>query len=163
DNTTTGHNMLDDGSAGGHVTLIDNAGNDTFVVNSTLDTVSEAVAGSTSAAVQSSVNFNLQTQGAHINILTLEGSGNLTGKGAAPGGDLITGNTGNDILDDNGGTAADSLIGNSTGGHDTFIVSNVGDQVSETTSATTALVQSSVNFSLAGTGVNHLTLTGTGN
>src|SRR6185312_12054111 len=91
DNSTGGANFISDGNAGGHDSMVDNAGNDTFIVHSTNDTVAENHA-STTATVESYVSFTL---GANLNDLILEGSSNLTGKGTAAGGNVLTGNTGN--------------------------------------------------------------------
>jgi len=160
-----GKNILTDGNNGGHDTFIDNAGNDTFTVNSLLDSVSEMNAGSTSAAVNSSVNFTL---GSNINSLTLSGAA-TSGAGNGSGGDTITGNTNADVLSDNGATTADRLTGHSSTG-DTFLVSNIGDTVSEAGSGTGSIINidktgtGGMAFSLVGTGATELEFTvGTGN
>ena len=146
----TGNDVLDGGA--GADTMVGNSasGSDTFIVDSTADSLTETNTG-TASLVKSSVNFTL---GAHFVNLTLTGASALTG----------TGNTLANVLTDNG--AADTLIGGA--GNDTYVVSNTGDLVSEASSAGTDLVQSSVSFTLA-TNVENLTLiggsalTGTGN
>ncbi len=80
---------------------------------------------------------------------TLNGGGNT---------DLLFGGGGNDILD--GGTGADYMSGGD--GNDTYTVDNAGDRVFDS-AGTNDLVNSSVTFTLVGTGVEHLTLTGSAN
>jgi Ca2+-binding RTX toxin-like protein len=139
--------------------MIDNAGNDTFIVSYAGDSITEA-AVSTSSLVKSSITFTL---GTNLNNLTLMGSGNISGTGNAAGGNVITGNTGNDVLSDNSGTAADTLIGNSSAGHDTFVVHNLSDLVSEAGTSNANLVQAYGTFSVASvSGINKLTLMGAG-
>jgi Ca2+-binding RTX toxin-like protein len=151
----TGNDVLVAGS--GVATMIGNSagGADTFVVNNTGDTITEANSG-IAALVESNINWTL---GAHLEKLTLTGSSNLTGTGNTSA-NIITGNTGNDALNDGGAGGNDTLIGNSTSGSDTFIVNNTGDSITETNSGGAALVQSSVNWTL-GTNINALTLEGT--
>ena len=78
--------------------------------------------------------------------------------------DAINGGDGNDIID--GGLGADLMSGGN--GDDEFYVDNVGDIVNETLavgSGNNDRVFSSVSFSMgdATSGLDHLTLTGTGN
>jgi Ca2+-binding RTX toxin-like protein len=70
---------------------------------------------------------------------------------------MLSGSYGSDTLD--GGLGADTL--NGWGGNDTYIVDNVGDVVSETSTVATEIdsVQSSVTYTL-GANVENLTLTG---
>jgi Ca2+-binding RTX toxin-like protein len=139
----TGNDILAAGT--GNATMIGNssAGADTFLINNTNDSLTEVNSG-TAALVQSSVNWTL---GTNFERLTLTGSSALKG----------VGNASNDILTSN--TGADTLAGNSTSGNDTFVVNNTGDSLTETNSGTTALVDSSVNWTL-GTYFEQLTLTG---
>ena len=82
---------------------------------------------------------------------------NLTGSAFA---DTLTGNTLANLLD--GGAGADTLVGGA--GNDTYIVDNAGDVVDEVTNggAGTDTIQSGVIAIRWQTGVENLTLTGTG-
>jgi Ca2+-binding RTX toxin-like protein len=132
-------------------TLAGGAGNDTYIVDSTSDVVTEGASAGTDL-VQSSVTYTLAT---NVENLTLTGTTaiNATGNTLV---NILTGNTGDNTL--NGGTGADTLIGGL--GNDTYIVDNVADVITEGASAGTDLVQSSVTYSLA-SNVENLTLTGT--
>jgi Ca2+-binding RTX toxin-like protein len=88
----------------GNDTLIGGTGNDTYVVDNVSDKITEAASAGTDT-VQSSVAYTLA---AHVENLTLTGSGAINGTGNTLN-NVITGNSGNNILD--GGTGADSLIG----------------------------------------------------
>ncbi len=94
---------------------------------------------------------------ANVENLTLTGAGATNGTGNA-GNNIITGNIANNIL--NGGLGVDTLIGGM--GNDTYVVDNIGDIVTETSTLTTEIdtVQSSVNYTLV-LNVEQLTLTGT--
>jgi Ca2+-binding RTX toxin-like protein len=78
----------------------------------------------------------------------------LIGKG---GRDYLEGNGGSDRLE--GGTGADTMVGGA--GNDTYLVDDPGDQVIEVGDNGNDTVESSVTFSLVGTTVETLTLTGT--
>jgi hypothetical protein len=80
--------------------------------------------------------------------------------------DVLIGNDGRDYLEGNGGSdrleggaGADTMVGGS--GNDTYLVDDAGDQVIEVGNNGNDTVESSVTFSLAGTTVEQLTLTGT--
>jgi Ca2+-binding RTX toxin-like protein len=105
--------------------------------------------------VQSSVTFNLATNGANVENLTLLGAGNISGTGNALD-NVLTGNTGNNVLD--GGAGADTMSGGA--GNDTYVVDDADDTVTEALNQGTDLVQSSITFTL-GANVENLTLTGT--
>jgi len=145
----TGNDVLIAGS--GNANLIGNSstGNDTFIVNSASDNATETNSGN--AIVESSANFTLGTNNTNKLILT---AGSLKG----------TGNSNTDILSDDGvGGGADTLVGESSSGSDTFLVNNSNDTVSEAHySSNTALVVSTANFSLV-SNVDDLTFTGTAN
>ena len=95
----SGNNTLD--GAGGADTMIGGLGNDTYVVDNVGDVVTEALNEGTDT-VQSSVSFAL---GANVENLTLTGSANINGTGNGDA-NVITGNSGNNILD--GGVGADT-------------------------------------------------------
>ena len=96
--------------------MVGGLGNDTYVVDSLLDKVTEAAnafAGGGDDLVQSTVNFSL---GANIENLTLIGAGNINGTGNALN-NIMIGNNGNNII--NGGAGNDNLSGGN--GSDTLI------------------------------------------
>ena len=153
----SGNNILDGRS--GADTLIGGDGDDTYIIDNVGDTVTEDVEAGIDT-IQSSVSFNLATNGANVENLTLTGTGNINGTGNALNNTII-GNSGNNLLD--GQAGADTLIGGA--GNDTYVVDNAGDTVVENTGEGTDLVNSSVSFDLSVNGLNveNLTLTGTGN
>jgi Ca2+-binding RTX toxin-like protein len=97
-----GNDTLNGGT--GVDTLIGGTGNDTYVVDNVSDKITE-LANAGTDTVQSSVTYTLA---AHVENLTVTGSGAINGTGNTLN-NVITGNSGNNILD--GGTGADSLIG----------------------------------------------------
>jgi trimeric autotransporter adhesin len=151
---TDGDNILD-GGAGADL-LVGGLGNDTYIVDSVGDRIQE-VSGIGIDAVESSVSFNLTTNGEFVENLFLTGSDNIDGVGNALN-NTIMGNSGNNRLD--GGTGVDSLSGGA--GNDTYIVDNAGDRVTELLDAGIDLVESSVSFTL-GNNLENLILTGTDN
>jgi Ca2+-binding RTX toxin-like protein len=79
--------------------------------------------------------------------------------------DVLIGNDGQDYLEGNGGSdrleggaGADTMVGGA--GNDTYLVDDPGDQVIEVGDNGNDTVESSVTFSLVGTTVEDLTLTG---
>lgn len=145
-----GNNLLD-GKAGADA-MAGGLGNDTYVVDDSADTVTEAV-NAGSDLVQSAVTFTL---GANIEQLALIGGGHVDGTGNALA-NALTGNGGNNFLD--GKAGADSMAGGL--GNDTYVVDDIGDTVTEAAGAGIDLVQSATAFTL-GTSIENLTLTGTG-
>jgi Ca2+-binding RTX toxin-like protein len=159
-NGGAGNDTLDGGT--GADSMIGGTGDDVYVVDTTSDKVVESTsANEGSDTVQSSIAFTL---GTYIENLTLTGTSAINGTGNTLNNYMIgnsnvntlTGNSGNDTLD--GGDGADSLVGGT--GNDTYIVDNTGDKVTESLSAGTDTVLSSVTFTL-GSNVEYLTLTGT--
>jgi Ca2+-binding RTX toxin-like protein len=148
-----GNNTLDDGGADvGADTLIGGAGDDTYIIHNTADTVIES-AGQGSDTAYAFFDYTLA---ANIEQLYLEeGSAAIRGTGNT-NANLIVGNSGNNSL--NGGEGADWLVGND--GNDTYTVDNLGVTVLENSvSGGTDNVQSSVTFVLTAN-VENLRLTG---
>jgi Ca2+-binding RTX toxin-like protein len=75
------------------------------------------------------------------------------------GDDVLIGDAGDDSL--NGGTGLDSMSGGI--GNDLYVVDDAGDMVFELSGQGTDTVHSSVSFSLAGTSIEVLSLTGSAN
>ncbi len=161
-NGGTGNDTLNGGE--GADTLIGGSGNDVYVVNNALDVVKETSTLATEVdRVNSSIGYTLK---ANVENLTLTGTAAINGTGNAlnniltgnTGANTLNGGTGNDIL--NGGRGADKLIGGL--GNDVYVVDNVGDVVTETSTLSTEIdkVNSSINYTL-GANVEDLTLTGT--
>ena len=150
-NVLVGNSAVNTLSGGtGNDTMMGGAGNDIYIVDATGDLVTENTSEGTDL-VQSGVTYTLA---ANVENLTLTGTTAINGTGNTLA-NTLTGNTGNNILD--GGAGADSLIGGT--GNDTYVVDDVGDVVTEGSSAGTDLVQSSVTYTL-GSNVENLTLTG---
>ena len=171
----TGNDSLDGGL--GADTMIGGAGNDTYVVDTASDVVIEEAGGGTDL-IQSAISWVL---GAHVENLTLTGTGQIDGTGnelnntltgnaaantllayagndaiyAGAGDDYVDAGEGNDTLD--GGAGADTLLGGL--GNDTYVVDNLADVVIEIAGGGTDLVQSSVSFTLDAE-LENLTLTG---
>ena len=151
----SGDNILNDGGVGGIDTLTGGAGNDTYIVNNIGDRITELANGGTDT-VQTSLTYTL---GANLENLTLTGIANVNGTGNTLA-NVITGNTGNNILNDGGVGGSDTLVGGA--GNDTYIVNNSSDVITEAVNAGTDVVQSSVSYVLA-PNIENITLTGTAN
>ena len=139
--------------------MIGGAGNDTYLVDSSLDVVVEAAAAGTDS-VNSTVNYVLSANTENLTLLgtSLSGTGNdlanvITGN---TGANTLDGGAGNDTLD--GGAGNDTLSGGA--GDDTYVVDSTLDVVVEAAAAGTDTVSSSVNYVL-GTNVENLNLVGT--
>jgi Ca2+-binding RTX toxin-like protein len=87
----------------GVATMVGGAGNTTFVVNSASDVVEDTVVGTTNT-LQSSVSYSLP---AGVDSLTLTGAASLTGTGNGDTANVLTANSGNDVLN---GTATFTTI-----------------------------------------------------
>ncbi len=144
------------------------AGDDTYVVDSTSDVVTESSGGGTDL-IQSSVTYTL---GSYVDNLTLTGTGNISGTGnndnnfitGNTGQNTLTGNDGNDTLDAKGVGAGspngigDTLIGGL--GDDLYRVYG-GETVTEGSGAGsgTDTILTSASWTL-GSNFENLTLTG---
>lgn len=146
-------------------------GNDTYIVRDIGDKVVE-YAGEGIDTVKSLINYTLPK---YVEILSLEGTADLTGRGneldntikgnsgnntlyGLDGNDSISGGAGHDIL--NGGAGADYMAGGT--GDDVYFVDTIKDKVVELAGQGTDLVQSSISYTL-GANVERLQLTGTAN
>ncbi|MCU7251073.1 M10 family metallopeptidase C-terminal domain-containing protein, partial [Pseudomonas koreensis] len=158
DNVLTGNsgdNTLNGGV--GADTMIGGDGVDTYYVDNVGDVIIETDASPTAYdRVFSSIDYTL---GGNVENLLFVGTANLRGTGSDVA-NRMTGNSGDNILD--GGLGADTLMGGL--GNDTYIVDNVGDTVSETSTLASEIdtVWSSVNWTL-GANVENLNLAGTAN
>ncbi|KQO69889.1 hypothetical protein ASF18_21675 [Methylobacterium sp. Leaf89] len=145
------------------------SGNDTFVVDSTGDTVIEYSNQGTDT-VLASISYALGVNVEHLTLTgtdTINGTGNtlsniLTGNDVAnnlsggAGDDQLFGGGGNDYLD--GGVGNDTMVGGT--GNDTYVVNARGDVVVEAAGEGIDAVLSSIGYDL-GANLENLTLTGT--
>src|SRR5262249_58317647 len=115
-------------------------GDDTYVVDSAGDLVTEAANAGTDT-VESTISYVL---GATLENLVLLGNADLNGTGNALANQL-TGNAGSNLLDGKAGT--DSMAGGA--GNDTYVVDNLGDVVSESPTAGPDEIRSSVALTTA--------------
>ena len=175
-----GDNRLDGGA--GEDTLIGNGGGDTFVVDNVRDRVFEFAQDSPiDTVVAFTSTFSLDQADAngrtiHIENLSFGSATDNTGIGnalsnvitgnagndtlsGAGGNDTLIGGAGNDVLD--GGTGSDRMEGGA--GDDTYQVDSAGDQVVEAAGEGTDTVNSAATFSVAGTAIENVTLTGSAN
>jgi Ca2+-binding RTX toxin-like protein len=151
-----GNNVLN-GLAGSD-TMIGGLGNDTYTIDALTDVITENLnEGTDQVNVAITTASGIYTVAANVENATLTNTVayNITGNALD---NVLTGNGLVNTL--NGGIGADTMIGGS--GNDIYIVDNVGDVVTETSTLTTEVdsVQSSITYTL-GTNVENLTLTGT--
>jgi trimeric autotransporter adhesin len=133
----SGNNRLDGGI--GKDWLIGGMGDDSYVVDRPDDVVSEGV-GEGSDLVESCVTYTL---GAALEELTLTGWAAINGTGNSLN-NVMTGNSVANRLDGNIGS--DSMAGGL--GNDTYVVNGAGDQVTESASEGSDLVESSCTMTL---------------
>ncbi|WP_434563972.1 M10 family metallopeptidase C-terminal domain-containing protein [Pseudomonas sp. R1-6] len=133
-------NLLD--GRGGRDVMTGGAGNDTYVVDDSRDTISETSTLATEIdTVRSSLSWSL---GANLENLTLTGIANLNGSGNALS-NVLTGNAGNNVLD--GGAGRDTLVGGA--GNDSYVIDNVNDSVVELADGGIDLVRTAVTHTLS--------------
>ncbi|SHG99599.1 Ca2+-binding protein, RTX toxin-related [Chryseolinea serpens] len=154
-NTLTGNDGNDslDGGAGND-SMIGGIGNDAYYVDSSSDTITEAVGAGTDTVNSTAATFALAT---NVENLVLTGTANINGTGNTLN-NTITGNSGINTID--GGTGTDTMIGGA--GDDTYTVDNVGDIITENLNEGNDLVLSYVTYTLA-TNVDYLALLGSTN
>lgn len=143
--------------AGGADTLLGGLGNDVYIVDNAGDVVTE-LAGGGRDLVKSAITYTL---GANLEDLILTGPYNIAGTGNSLA-NRITGNDANNLLDGGGSTTGDTMAGGL--GHDTYVVTNVGDRVIEAANEGTDHIRTTLAiFDLArSANVENLTYTGTG-
>jgi Ca2+-binding RTX toxin-like protein len=163
--------------------MIGGAGNDTYVVSSTNDVITE-LANEGVDTVLNAASFTLSD---NLENLTLAGNANIYGTGntldnviigngginilsgadgadtlyGGGGSDTLNGDAGNDYLD--GGAGNDALIGGD--GDDTYVIGSGNDTITEANTAGSGIdkvLSSANNYTLANN-VENLILTGTGN
>ena len=156
---TSGNNALAGGDGndtlnggGGADVMKGGTGDDTYITDGG-DTITEYTNQGTDT-VKSSVTYTL---GANIENLTLTGTSNINGTGNAFA-NILTGNAGNNILD--GGAGADTMTGGM--GNDTYVVDNAADVIVEAVGGGIDTVKTALSYSLSGTQLENITLTGSG-
>jgi Ca2+-binding RTX toxin-like protein len=153
DNVLTGNNANNNLSGGlGADRLIGGAGDDTYDVDQAGDVVVESANAGTDT-VFSVITYTL---GANVEHLTLSGTAAIDGTGNSLA-NTLTGNSANNTLD--GGLGADTLLG--AAGDDLYVVDETDDSAIENANEGTDTVVSAVTYSLSGTHVERLTLSGT--
>ncbi|AFY62725.1 calcium-binding protein [Synechococcus sp. PCC 6312] len=144
-----GNDFLDGGL--GADRLVGGLGNDFYLVDNTGDVVVEAA----NAGIDEVGSSITHTLAAHVENLSLLGTGHINGTGNTLNNSMM-GNTGNNVL--NGGVGSDWLAGGL--GNDTYIIDNLGDKVVESANEGIDVIQASVSYILT-PHVENLTLTGT--
>jgi Ca2+-binding RTX toxin-like protein len=147
-----GGNDVLDGGTGGDV-MSGGGGNDVYVVDSSLDSVLEGVAGGSDIVRTALTKYSLSNL-SNVENLHYTGASRASLIGNHLGNHLLGGPS-HDILD--GASGADRLLGGL--GNDTYVVDNAGDVVSEGTTGGRDTVQASVSYTLS-PNVENLTLMG---
>ena len=148
DDTLIGSSLNDDISGNDGADLLDGrtgvdltrggAGNDTYIVDNVLDTVTELAADGFDIIYASAT----YTMSANTERLYLTGAENINGTGLNGQVDVLTGNNGNNIL--NGLSGNDIMRGGR--GNDTYIVESTSDVVQEGSAAGTDSIKSTTTF-----------------
>ena len=145
---TTG-NILNGGADLVSDILSGGLGNDTYIINTSTDLITEFVASGTADVVQASVSFTLANDD-YIDIMQTTNAAlttaiNLTGNAIRQ---VITGNAGANILNGGVDVVSDTLSGGL--GNDTYIINTSSDLITEFSNGGTAdVVKASVSFTLA--------------
>lgn len=162
------NNTLDGG--GGADVMAGGAGSDVYIVDNVLDQVFEGTDPSADE-VRSSVTYTL---GTNVENLLLTGTADIDGTGNSLDNSLygnafdntLRGEGGRDILDSgagddylDGGALDDLMVGGA--GDDTYVVDDAIDFIIELVDEGNDTVISSIDYSLADTELENLTLTGT--
>ncbi|MCK9352524.1 MAG: hypothetical protein M0P59_00005, partial [Gallionella sp.] len=148
-------NDIISGGAGADA-LVGGLGNDVYVVDNSLDVISENF-GEGLDSVYSSVTYTLSanvenltlTESSIFDALAINGTGNALDN-------ILIGNWGNNVLD--GGAGADYMEGGR--GDDAYVVDNSADIIVEASAFDTDTVQSSISYTLD-VNLENLTLIGT--
>ena len=144
-----GANVLNGGIDNLADALIGDLGNDTYIINSAADNITELVAGGTADRAKVSVSFALAA-GDNIEFLETTdvagiGALNLTGNEFAQ---TITGNAGANILNSGVDVLVDVLVGGL--GNDIYIINSGNDLITEFVGGGSGdVVKASVSFALA--------------
>ncbi len=146
-----GNDTLDGGSD--NDLMIGGLGDDIYYINSAGDVVEEDEDEGTDL-VNASVSWTLSN---NVENLTLTGSSSINATGNSQN-NTLRGNTGANIL--TGGGGADTLIGGT--GNDTYVIDAL-DTIVELSGQGTDTVQVDFTYTLSGTELENITLTGTGN
>ena len=136
-------------------------GIDTFAVYNASDSINGAGSAAGSIVLTSLSSFDLNSKVTGVYNLTDALSSGVVLTGSSLGAGTITGGTGADSIRDGGliGVTGDTLIGG--GGKDTFVVSNLNDSISGTSTSLIQTTLSSFNFNTSSFHTNVYNLTDT--
>ena len=122
-----GNNKLDGGVDTAKDTLTGGAGNDTYVIRDTLDSVVETSSGGDDTIETTNANFSLSFT--NVENVTYIGTGSATLAGNKSANKLTGGTLGDTLFGGSGTSPADTLIGR--GGDDVYYVSRQSDVIVE--------------------------------